>query len=286
MERKIGVVTDTNACLDYFDHDFDIPIMRSMIHLGEEEYLDHVGLTAEAFYERIQSDTSIFPKTSQPATASMVETYQTMADKGYTDLIVVTISSHMSGIYGAAQVAAEHIPSINIVVFDSKSVAFPQAKMALTAADMAKQGKSVDAIVAELEHIRAHNHIYFAVDTLAYLVKNGRLSNAQGFMGSMLKIKPLLHINSEGVVENVEKIRTFKKAVNRVIEMYLQETEGKRVEPFICHANNPEVRDFIEAALTAADPTLTSVFSMPLTPAVGAHAGPGAIGLGYYEVKT
>ena len=283
MEKSIGVVTDTNACLDYFDHDHDIPILRSMIHLGEEEYLDHVDLTADEFYRRIEADKSIFPKTSQPATAAMVDTYRSMASKGYTDLIVITISSHMSGIHGAAQVAAEQVPSLNVVVFDSKSVAFPQAKMALTAAEMAKKGKSVDAIVKALTHIRDHNHIYFAVDTLAYLVKNGRLSNAQGFMGSMLKIKPLLHISQEGKVENIEKIRTFKKAVNRVIDMYSEETKGKKVEPFICHANNPEIRDYIEAKLREADPNLTSVFSMPLTPAVGAHAGPGAIGLGYYE---
>ncbi len=280
---SIGVVACTNACLDYFDHDYDIPILRSIIHLGEKEYRDHVDLTADEFYDAIESDPDIFPRTSQPPTSEMVETYEKMQKKGYTDLVVVTISSQMSGIFGAAQVAAKEVPDINVHVFDSRSVAYPQARMALKAAELSERGASVEEILEALDRIRTRNHIYFAVDTLAYLVKNGRLSNAQGFLGSMLKIKPLLHISKEGTVENIEKIRTFKKAVNRVVDMYIEETKGKKVEPFICHAHNPDVRDRIEARLKENDPSIESVFSMPLTPAVGAHAGPGAIGLGYIE---
>ncbi len=284
---KIGVITDTNACLDYFKHDDDIPILRSIIHLNDEAYLDHVELKAEDFYKRLKDDQSIFPKTSQPPTVKMIETYEKMKEKGYTDLIVVTISSHMSGIFSAANVAGTTVDGINVHVFDSKSVAFPQAKMALEAAEMAKKGKSVDAIIEHLDFIRNNNHLYFAVDTLTYLVKNGRLSGAQGFLGSMLKIKPLLHISKEGKVEPVEKIRTFKKAVDRVIAMYFEETQDlKNVEPFICHAHNPETKKYIEAVLKEKNPKLKTIFSMPLTPAVGAHGGPGAIALGYYIKKS
>jgi len=282
MPRKTGVVTDTNACLDYFDHDKAIRILRSTIHLGEAEFLDHVELKADDFYQRLKADSDLFPRTSQPATGAIIETYETMRKEGYTDIIVVTISSHMSGIYSTARTAASAVTGINVHVFDSRSVAFPQAKMTLKALEMAKAGKDPETIIAALETIRDNNHIYFAVDTLAYLVKNGRLSNAQGFLGSMLKIKPLLHISPEGKVENVEKIRTFNKAVNRVIDMYLKETEDlKNVEPFICHAHNEKTRDLIEKTLKEKDPRIKTVFSMPLTPAVGAHAGPGAIGLGY-----
>ncbi len=286
MDTKIGVVTDTNACLDYFDHDHDIPILRSIIHLGDKEYLDHVELTADDFYRHLKSDSALFPRTSQPPTAEMITTYKKMAEKGYTDIIFVTISQYMSGIHGAAKVAAKEVPEVSVHVFDSRSVAFPQAKMTLKAAELAAQGETVDKILEELARIRDNNHIYFAVDTLAYLVKNGRLSNAQGFMGRMLKIKPLLHISKEGRVENIEKIRTFKRAVNRVIDMYLEETADMTVSPFICHAHNKETRDYIESVLKEHDPSLDKVFSMPLTPAVGAHSGPGAIGLGYIREKS
>ncbi len=279
---KIAVVTDTNACLDYFDYDYDIPIFRSIIHLGENEYIDHIELKAEDFYKALNDDKTLFPKTSQPPTMQMVETYESLKKSGYTDVIVITISSHMSGIFSSAQVAGKSVEGLNVHVFDSKSVAFPQAKMTLLAASMAQEGKSVENILAAMENIRDNNHIYFGVDTLAYLVKNGRLSNAQGFLGSMLKVKPLLHISKEGKVENVEKIRTFNKAVNRVIDMFIEETKNMdNLEVFICHAHNASMRDYIEKTIKERKPSIGNVFSMPLTPAVGAHAGPGAIGLGY-----
>ncbi len=281
--QKIGVVTDTNACLDYFDHDHDIPVFRSIIHLGDQEYLDHIELKATDFYKKLKADASLFPRTSQPPTAKMIETYETMKAKGYTDLIVITISSHMSGIYSSAQIAAKAVENINVHVFDSRSVAFPQAKMTLLAAEMAQAGKSVADILTALKHIRANNHIFFAVDTLQYLVKNGRLSGAQGFMGSMLRIKPLLHISTEGKVENIEKIRTFKKAIQSVVERFIAETKDqKNIDAFICHAHNDAAKDQIIALLSEHDEKYKDIFTMPLTPAVGAHAGPGAIGLGYY----
>lgn len=283
MSETIGVVACTNACLDYIDHPYDIRILRSRIHLGEEEFIDYEELTATAFYDRLNKESNLFPRTSQPPLYEMEETFRTLKEEGKTDIIVVTISQHMSGIPSTAQVAANNVEGVNVHVFDSKTVAYPEAKMALTAAQMADNGESVEAILKQLSSLRDQNHMVFAVETLAYLVKNGRLSNAAGFMGSMLKIKPLLHISKEGKVENIEKIRTFKRAVNRVLEVYFEETQGKEVFPFIAHANNDETRDFIIEKLKDADPSLKEVLSMPLTPAVGAHGGPGAIALGYIE---
>ena len=93
---------------------------------------------------------------------------------------------------------------------------------------------------------------------------------------------PVLTISKEGTVETVEKIRTFNKAIESVLERYFEETEGLDVEPFVIHANNPETRDYIIKRLKEKDPSLKDVFSMPLTAVVGAHAGPKTTGLGYY----
>ncbi len=283
MPLKIGLVVDTNACLDYFDYDPKIRIIRSRIHLNDEEFLDHIELSAEQFYARLKQDKSITPKTSQPPTEAFKEAYLALKDEGCSDIIVVTISQHMSGIYGSAQIAAKGIEGLNVHVFDSRSVAFIEAKMVLDAYDLIQHGHNVEDILTHLAYIRDHNQVFIAVDTLAYLVKNGRLSNAQGFLGSMMKIKPLLHISKEGKVETLEKIRTFSKALDAVIAKFLEETEGLDVEPFIVHAANPEAKDRVIEALKKARPELKDIFTMPLTPAVGAHAGPGAIGLGYIK---
>jgi DegV family protein with EDD domain len=112
-------------------------------------------------------------------------------------------------------------------------------------------------------------------------VKNGRLSNAQAFMANILKIKPLLEIDKEGKVVSIEKIRTFKKAVNRVIDKFLEETKDFEVEPFIIHANNPETAAYIREKVLEARPQYKEINDYLLTPAVGAHSGPKAITIGY-----
>lgn len=285
MEKKTAIISCSNACLDYFEHDYDIKIFRSMLHLGDEEYLDYLDITADDFYQRLEEDKSIFPSTSYMPIGQMIEIYENLVKDGYTHAIVISISKEMSGIYNASIMASKEVEGLEVTVFDSKTLAYPQAKMALIASKMARENADISDIVKELEYIRDNNKIYFAVNTLTYLVKNGRLSGASGFIGGALKIKPVLTISKEGKVETVEKIRTFSKAVDHVLDLYFAETKGLSVEPFIIHANNPEMRDYMKQRLIENDSTLNEIFSMPLTAAVGAHAGPKTIGLGYYIKK-
>jgi DegV family protein with EDD domain len=282
MEEKVAVISCSNACLDDLDYDKDIVIFRSTLHLGDEDYVDYVDIKSNAFYERLENDKTCFPGSSYLPIGQMVEKYEELVEKGYTKAIVITISSHMSGLYNAVQVAGKGVEGLEIIAFDSKTVAYPQAKMAMTAQKMIKEGKSVEEVLEELAYIRDHNKIYFAVHTLDYLIKNGRLSNASGFIGKALKIKPLLTISEEGKVETVEKIRTFPKAVDKLLLRFFEETKDHEVEPFIIHANNPETSEYIKMKLREKNPAYKDVVDMSLTPVVGAHSGPKTIALGYY----
>ena len=284
MDKKIAIISCSNACLDYFEHDYDIKIFRSMVHLGDEDYLDYVGISADDFYKRLEEDKSIFPSTSYMPLGQMIEIYEQLVKEGYTHAIVITISKEMSGIFNASLMAANEVEGLEVKVYDSKTLAFPQAKMVLLAAKMVKEGKDIPKIIRELNYIRDNNKMYFAVNTLTYLVKNGRLSGASGFIGNALKLKPVLTIE-DGKVETVEKIRTFKKAVEHILELYFEETKGFQVEPFIIHANNPKVRNYLISQLQENNSTLDDIVSIPLTAVVGAHAGPKTIGLGYYIKK-
>ncbi|HRY78244.1 MAG TPA: DegV family protein [Candidatus Izemoplasmatales bacterium] len=279
--KKLGVMVCTNAALDYIPHKYDIPIIRSRILMGDKEYIDYEQLTAEQFYEMIVADPSLFPRTMMAPTGEMLETYEKLRDQGCDEIIFITISNKMSGTYGNAVLAAKMVEGVHVTVFDSLSVGYIEVKMALTACEMAEKGASLEEILKELEWIRDHNRIYFAVDNLKYLVKNGRLSNAAGFVADVLKIKPLLMINAEGAVVSVEKIRTTRRAMERVVEKFLEETVGKEYEPFIIHANNPEGVDFIRGLVLAARPELKEIKDYILTPAVGAHCGPKAMTIGY-----
>jgi len=249
--------------------------------MGGKEYVDYEELTADKFYEMLSADPSLFPRTAMASTGTMLEFYENLKADGCDTIIFITISSKMSGIYENALLAAKMIEGVDVRVFDSKSVGYIECKMVFAAHEGFKAGKTIDEIMKDLEFIRDNNHIYFAVNDLRYLVKNGRLSNAAGFIANALKIKPLLEVNKEGAVVSVEKIRTFGKAVDRVIEKYMEETEGKSVETFIIHANNPETAQYIREQVTAKRPEVGEIKDYLLTPAVGAHSGPGAVTIGY-----
>lgn len=279
--NKLGLMVCTNSAIDYLGLDFDVKVIRSMVILGDKEYVDYEELTAKEFYEKIESNPTIVPRTSMASTGTMLEAYEKLRDDGCDTILFVTISSKMSGIYDNAVMASKMVEGVDVRVFDSKSVGYVECAMIIKAHEGYKAGKSIDEILKDLEYIRDNNKIYFAVNDLKYLIKNGRLSNAAGFMANMLKIKPLLEIDKAGAVVSIEKIRTFKKAVDRVIEKFLDETEGKDVEAFIVHANNPETTDYIREKVLSIRPSLGEIKDYLLTPAVAAHSGPKAITIGY-----
>ncbi len=281
---KIGLLVCGNSGIDYIDHKYDIDVIRSILLFGTEEYTDFVDITADEFYTKL-ANSDVVPSTAQAATGVILEQYEAMRDKGYDELLVVTLSEHLSGTYQGCVLAASMIEDCKVTVFDSKTVTYPEVRMVFEAAKMIEAGATIEEILPELERIRDNCHIYFAVNTLKYLVANGRLSGASGFVGGLLKIKPLLEVTKEGKVVSAEKIRTFKKAVARVIERVLEDIEGKDVEVFTIHAQADEEADRVIALLKEARPDLKVITKNPLTPVVGAHVGPGVVGIGYIVNK-
>lgn len=279
--KKLGLMVCTNSSIDYLDYDFDVTIIRSMVIMGNKEYVDYEELTASEFYEMLDKDPSILPRTSMASTGTMLEAYEKLRDQGCDTILFVTISSKMSGIYDNAIMASKMVEGVKVHVFDSKSVGYIESKMIFKAHEDFVAGKSMEEIIKDLEFIRDNNKIYFAVNDLKFLIKNGRLSNAAGFMANMLKIKPLLEIDKNGAVVSIEKIRTFSKAVDRVIEKFLEETAGKDVEAFIIHANNPETVKYIREKVMTLRPETGEIKDYLLAPAVAAHSGQGAITIGY-----
>ena len=264
-------------------HEYKIDVFRSILYVDEKEYEDFVDITADNFYQTLIANPHTDVKTSQTATGKMLEVYIRLKSEGYTEAIVVTIASLLSGTYQNAVLASQMIEDFKVTVFDSKIVTYPEAKMALTAAKMAKQGSTTEQIIAVLEKIRDNSTIYFAVDTLKYLIKNGRLSVAKGLIANLLKLKPLLWVNKEGKIESVEKIRTAQGARKRLLEKYFEETEGLDVEPYIVYTNNEAIAKEFAHQIMDKNPKIKHIEMYPLTPVVGAHAGPGAIALGYIK---
>lgn len=283
MQNKKAVLVCSNAGLDYLDYPKDITILRSVIHFGtEESYDDFVEMDAKTFYERIDKDANDVPKTSYVSIGRMQEIFEELEEKGYEEALVITIAKPLSGLHDAILNISKDL-KIKVTVFDSKTIAYAEAFQALEAYKLFDEGKSIEEVVAVLEQIRDNNKWYFAVDTLKYLVKNGRLTKLQGTLGTLLKIKPVLTFDKDGKVETLEKIKTTPKALNRIIELYLNDTKDLDVLTYISHAHNDEAVAYIKEEINKVYPN-RQVISSYLTPVVGAHTGPKAIGVGYIDL--
>jgi DegV family protein with EDD domain len=281
---NIAILTCSNAGLDYLDYPKDIEILRSVIHFGSDEtFDDFVEMDAKTFYERISKDPDDIPKTSYVSPGRMIEIFEALENKGYDEAIVITISSKLSGLFEAVKRVGSEM-KMKVTAFDSKTLAYGEAYMVLEAHRMAKKGASTKEIIDRLEKIRDNNKVFFAVDTLLYLVKNGRLSKLQGTLGTMLQMKPLLSIDDEGKVTTLEKIRTIHKAHQRVVEKYVEETKDKNVLTFISHAHADEYVDWFKNQVKLVFPEREVIVAY-LTPVVGAHTGPKALGLGIYRSR-
>ncbi|MDY0010692.1 MAG: DegV family protein [Candidatus Izemoplasmatales bacterium] len=277
---KIGVAVCGNSGIDYLVHDKEIRKFRSLLNIGKEEYEDFVDISSDDFYSRLLKNPDMDISTAQTSTGKILEMYEEMKSAGYKELLVITISKQLSGTYQNAVLAARMI-DIPVHVYDSLSLTYVEALMAMTAKKMADVNKPLDEILVALDKIRDNNHVYITVDTLKYLVKNGRLSGVAGALGSLLKLRPLLHLSKQGKVETLDKIRTTSKAREELKSRILTEVKGKNVIAFIVYTNNMgemlDLKDELEAQ------GLKDVLLIPLTPVVGCHAGPGTMGVGYIE---
>jgi DegV family protein with EDD domain len=283
MSEKIGIVVCGNSGVDYMKLDYPVRLIRSTLNMGGKEYEDYVDIQAKEFYDIIEANPNIELSTSQTSTGKIASVYEEMKEEGYTDILAIVISSKVSGTYQGAVLAKDLVPGVNVFVIDSKSVSYGEAYLVLEAIKMIKAGSRTRDIIDRLEKIRDNIHIYVLVDTLKFLVKGGRLSAASGFLGTMLKIKPLLHIQRDGALVPFEKIRTTSKAQQRLIEIIKGDIEGKNVVLFIAYSNNEDKANEIKQQLLEDRPDL-KVEIVPLTPVVGAHAGPGTLGVGYIVI--
>ncbi|BCR35453.1 DegV family protein [Mariniplasma anaerobium] len=281
MNKKLIVDTSTGG-LDYYPFNHDIEVLRIKIFLDEKEYLDGSELKAEEFYKILREQPELIPKTSQPSVGDVISFFEDLYEKGYDEFYVTTLSSKLSGTHNSIVLASKELKDkMNIHVFDTLTVCFSEGLFALEADKMLKSGKSFEQIDEVLLQMREHNTIFFAVDSLSYLVKNGRLSNAQAFVGKLLKIKPILQVQETGHIVSIEKIRNIKKALESITAKIKAYANGREFEAYILYTGNPKLKaHFIEIIKTELG--LENLYESPSTPVVGAHIGPDVCGIGIF----
>ncbi|OHE25701.1 MAG: hypothetical protein A2Z84_08570, partial [Tenericutes bacterium GWA2_35_7] len=203
MRKRIVIDTSTGG-LDYYPFEHGIEILRIKINIKGQEYEDGLTLKADQFYDMLKNDKELLPKTSQPSVGDVMNIFQKFLDEGVEEIFVVTISAKMSGTYNSCIMAAKEFEGkIKIKVFDTKTVCFSEGIFALEAKKMIDKDFSLEEIENKLSDMRHLNTIYFAVNSLTYLVKNGRLSNAKGYIGKLLDIKPVLQVQESGEIVSI-----------------------------------------------------------------------------------
>jgi DegV family protein with EDD domain len=283
MAEKVAVVTDSTACIpDQALDDLHIPVIPLWLIWEDDRYRDGVDITPEAFYQRLQERDTI-PSTSQPSVGEFVDFYRHVAEERQTNNIVgAFISSKISGTVASARSAAAQVPELNITVIDSYSTSMGLGFVALAAAREAAAGGSVDDVVRIANQVRERLTVLFTVDTLEYLHKGGRIGGAKRFLGTMLNIKPLLHLN-DGCVEPMCQIRTKQRALAEMLDRAAECLAGREMaEVAVIDVDNREESKFVATKLLERF-HVSPIYHAPVSPVIGTHAGPGTVGIGFYS---
>jgi DegV family protein with EDD domain len=278
---KIAVVTDSTTYMPpELVKKYNIAVAPQILIWGDQTYKDGVDIESSDFFTRLKT-AKVMPTTSQVAVISFQEIFQDLVNKGY-EVLALLVSSRLSGTVQSAMQAKDLMSSARekVNVVDSQSVAMALGFQVLAVARAIEDGASLKDAITLAEKSYQYTGVFFAVDTLEFLHRGGRIGGAQRFLGTMLNMKPILAIQ-DGRVEGIDRIRTKNKAQDRVLELVVEKVAGRTpVRLATLHANAAEDA---RALLTRAEQTLHPVESVftEVSPTVGTHAGPGTVGLAF-----
>lgn len=278
----IRIITDSTSDIDVeYAQELNVGVVPLKVIINGTEYKDRMNLQPDEFYQLLQ-ESEVLPTTSQPSPQDFLDAYQE-GIKNNDSIIVITLSSGISGTYQSANIAKDLAEYDDIHVIDSLSTTQGLRLLVEKAVRLRNEGLSVNEIVDYLEEYKTRIEVIAIVDTLEYLVKGGRLSRVSGAVGTLLKFKPIIAIK-DGKLESLDKCRGIQKATERIVE-YIQDAPIDLDEPLsIGFTGSHKGLDKFENILKE-----NFHFENPLYgfvgPVIGTHAGPGAKAIFYVRKK-
>lgn len=256
-----------------------IPLVPQVVIFGEDSFHDDKDLDTASFLQKLKASKNL-PKTAAPEPPLYYPIFEEAKKEGES-VVVVAPTGKASGTVRSAQMAAQEFPDVDVRVVDTQTISCNLGSLVLVADDMAKAGKSADEIVATLEDMIPRGRIYFLVDTLEYLAKGGRIGGAKRLVAELLEIKPILQIKN-GQVEPFEQQRTKKRALARLVEVAVENCKGG-VNGHLCVLQveaESEAQALVAELQSKIDVPHIPIYELP--PAIVVHAGPRAMGLGFF----
>lgn len=280
----LAIVTDSTSDLPKEERKkYHITVVPENVIFGTTTYQDEIDMTSERFYEMLLTEKT-HPTTSQPSAGEFIKHYRPLLQAG-KEIVSIHLSSKLSGTYASAVAAkneleAELKKELPITILDTPWISMALGMLCMVAAQAAQSGKSRDQVVAAVNALIPKLNIIFVLDTLEYLKRGGRIGAASAMLGTMLNFKPMLTLK-DGAVHPLEKPRSRTKAVRRLMEMLEESAKGKPLHVAVLNAKAADEAAVIEKEIRSQY-DCREFFSIPLTPVIGVHTGPGTIGLAYY----
>jgi DegV family protein with EDD domain len=279
-KQSVAIVTDSTADLPPTHAAArSITVVPLTLNFEGKTFLDGVDIRPDEFYRRLPSATT-HPTTSQPSPGQFAKVYSALL-ANHESVISIHISEKLSGTYASARQGADMTDAKRVRVVDSELVSMSLGLVTLAASAMASSGADAEAIEAKVIDMRRSVQTYFSVATLEFLRRGGRIGRASAMLGSVLQVKPVLCIR-DGQVTPLERVRTFERAMNRIVELTRGVDRGHGVCVIVGHADAEGDAEWISREL---EPVAETLMIQPLGPVVGAHAGPGVVGVGCYPAE-
>jgi DegV family protein with EDD domain len=270
---SIRIVTDSTCDLpDYVVSDLDITVVPLYINFGTQGYLDGIEISRSEFYRRLPSAHPL-PSTAAPGVEAFRQVYEALAKDGATEILSIHISKSLSATVDVAAVAAGKTRSVPVTVVDSGQLSLGLGFQATNAAQLAAQGVTLQTITKTLERQRSRTHVFAALETLEFLRRSGRMSRIVATFGTLLQIKPLLHMYDGN--PRAERVRTARGATKRLLGIL--EGLGTLEQVALVHTNAPDKSAQLRSAAAHLLPP-GEIESVDITPVLGANIGPGAVG--------
>lgn len=288
--REFILATETNCDMPQdFIEKHGILVIPHYYTVEEKQYgIGYEELTIKEFYDEMRAGKKVGTMASNPA---VIEEKFTEVAKSGKDILFVSFSSELSGGYSnicmGAKMIMEEYPDMTIEVVDTKSASACEGMLLQKAAELRAEGKSITETAEELRNIVPRLSFIFTVDDLDYLFRGGRLSKSSAIIGNMINLKPILYVTEEGKLSPLTKVRGSKKAIATMldsVEERIGQYKDKQIFMGVVHGDNEEAAKDLAAKITERF-GITNIMILPIGPSIGAHSGPGTLGIGFMGEK-
>ncbi len=258
----------------------EVHLVPLVLTLDGRSYRSGVDIQPDDFY-RLLASTESYPTTSQPAVGDFVALYRSLAQRD-PDILSIHISSGLSGTVNAARMAAKMVPEANVTIVDSKTLSGAQGWQVQAAACAVQAGWPKERVLALVERVRQATDTIFTLRTLRYLIHGGRISHIKGLLGQVLNIKPLIAVEKAGgTYTQAGQARSLDKAILKLADHVAhQHAPGSAMRLQVLHGHNPEGAALLRERLAQLF-QCTWLPTGPIAPVLGAHTGPGLVGVAY-----